>query len=194
MHNKIPKYYYFIDKLEKNDIKKLNQNIAVIYRNYNKKISLKKLKDFKDHLKKNKIKFFLANNIKLANQLDLDGAYIPSFNNKISTNYFQKKKKFLLIGSAHSLKEIMIKKKQGVNTIFVSPLFKTYKSSNCLDINKFNILTRNSKVNIIALGGINKFNLKKLSLIKIYGFASISFFKNIDKFFLRNLIIKNNIL
>ena len=88
----------------------------------------------------------------------------------------------------------MIKKKQGVNTIFVSPLFKTYKSSNCLDINKFNILTRNSKVNIIALGGINKFNLKKLSLIKIYGFASISFFKNIDKFFLRNLIIKNNIL
>ena len=77
MHNKIPRYYYFINKLNKNDIKKLNQNIAVIYRNYNKKISLKKLKDFKDHLKKNKIKFFLANNIKLANQLDLDGAYIP---------------------------------------------------------------------------------------------------------------------
>ena len=31
------------------------------------------------------------NNIKLANQLNLDGAYIPSFNNKISVNYFFKK-------------------------------------------------------------------------------------------------------
>ena len=93
MHNKIPKYYYFIDKLDKNDIKKLNQNIAIIYRNYNNKINLKKLKDFKNYLKKYKIKFFLANDIKLAVQLNLDGAYIPSFNNKISINSFSKKKK-----------------------------------------------------------------------------------------------------
>ena len=85
----------------------------------------------------------------------------------------------------------MIKEKQGVDTIFVSPLFKTYKTNYYLDINKFNILTRNSKLNIIALGGINKFNYKKLFLLKIYGFASISFFKNIDKFFLKGLIIKH---
>ena len=91
MHNKIPKYYYFIDKLDKNDIKKLNQNIAIIYRNYNNKINLKKLKDFKNYLKRKKIKFFLANNIKLAVQLNLDGAYIPSFNNKISINCFSKR-------------------------------------------------------------------------------------------------------
>ena len=124
-------------------------------------------------------------------QLNLDGAYIPSFNNKISINSFSKKKKFQLIGSAHSLNEIIIKKKQGVNTIFLSPLFKTYKTNYWLDIHKFNNLTRNSKLNIIALGGINKFNFKKLFLLNIYGFASISFFKNIDKFLLKSLIIKH---
>ena len=161
MHNKIPKYYYFIDKLDKNDIKKLNQNIAIIYRNYNNKINLKKLKDFKNYLNKKKIKFFLANNIKLAVQLNLDGAYIPSFNNKISINCFSKRKKFQLIGSAHSLKEIKIKEKQGVSAIFISPLFKTYKSNHYLDVNKFNLLAKNSKLNIIALGGINKSNFKK---------------------------------
>ena len=191
MHNKIPKYYYFIDKLDKNDIKKLNQNIAIIYRNYNNKINLKKLKDFKNYLKRKKIKFFLANNIKLAVQLNLDGAYIPSFNNKISINCFSKRKKFQLIGSAHSLKEIIIKEKQGVNTIFVSPLFKTYKTNYWLGIHKFNNLARNSKLKVIALGGINKFNFKKLFLLNIYGFASISFFKNIDKFLLKSLIIKH---
>jgi len=120
----------------------------------------------------------------------LDGAYIPSFNKKISKKYLYKKK-FQLIGSAHSLKEIKIKEKQGVSAIFISPLFKTYKSNHYLDVNKFNLLAKNSKLNIIALGGINKSNFKKLFILKIYGFASISFFKNIDKFFLKNLIIKH---
>ena len=34
------------------------------------------------------------------------------------------KKKFILIGSAHNLKEIRIKEKQKVNEIFLSSLFK----------------------------------------------------------------------
>ena len=38
MHKKLPKIYYFINKFDKNNIKKLNKNIALIYRNYNKKI------------------------------------------------------------------------------------------------------------------------------------------------------------
>ena len=191
MHNKYPKYYYFIDKFDKEDIKKLNKNIAVIYRNYNKKVNLKDLVKFKDFLKTKKIKFFIANNIRLSIQLNLDGAYIPAFNKKISINCFSKKKNFLLLGSAHSFKEIVIKEKQGVKIIFLSPLFKTYKSNNYLDVNKFNILTRKTRKTFVALGGINQLNFKKLFLLKIYGFASISFFKKIDKMTLNKLITKH---
>ena len=36
----------------------------------------------KKYCKKKGYKFFLSNNIKLAIKLDLDGAYIPSFNKR----------------------------------------------------------------------------------------------------------------
>jgi len=191
MHNKFPKYYYFIDKFNKDDIKKLNENIAVIYRNYKQKTNIKLIKKLKYLLKKKKIKFYLSNNIKLSIKLNLDGVYIPSFNNKMSFNFFPRKKKFQIIGSAHNIKEIKTKEKQGVKTIFLSPLFKTNKSSYYLNIYKFNLLAKKTNKNIIALGGINQFNYKKLFLLNIHGFASISFFKNIDKFNLNKIIIKH---
>ena len=39
MHTELPKVYYFINKFDKNNINKLNKNIALIYRNYNKKLN-----------------------------------------------------------------------------------------------------------------------------------------------------------
>ena len=90
----MPKYYYFIDKFEKDDIKNINKNIAIIYRNYTRKIDIKLIQNIKDILKKKKIKFFLANNIKLAIKLNLDGVYIPSFNKEFKINSYSKKKKF----------------------------------------------------------------------------------------------------
>ena len=64
MHKNLPKYYYFIDKFEKDDIKNINKNIAIIYRNYAKKIDVNLIKNIKNFLKKKQIKFFLANNVK----------------------------------------------------------------------------------------------------------------------------------
>ena len=71
------------------------------------------------------------------------------------------KKKFEVLGSAHNLKEVKIKEKQGCTTIFLSPLFKVNKSNYYLDVVKFNILANNTDRKIIALGGINFNNLRK---------------------------------
>ena len=57
------------------------------------------------------IKFYLANNVKLALKLKLDGAYIPSFNKDIKHLSYSFPKKFIIIGSAHNNKEIKIKTK-----------------------------------------------------------------------------------
>ena len=76
-----------------------------------------KIKKVCKYLKK---KFFLSNYVKLAIQLDLDGVYIPSFNKKININFYSKKKKFIILGSAHNIKEIRIKEKQNVSCIFLS--------------------------------------------------------------------------
>ena len=82
---------------------------------------------------------------------------------------------FILIGSAHSLKEIRIKEKQDVKEIFISSIFK--KNKNYLGIYRFNLLSNYSKKKIIALGGIGEQNLKLLKFSKSIGYAGISFFR-----------------
>ena len=190
MHKNLPKYFYFIDKFEKDHIKNINKNIAIIYRNYSKKIDINLIKNIKTQLKKKNIKFFLANNIKLAIKLNLDGVYIPSFNKELKINSYSKKRNFLVIGSAHNVKEIRIKEKQGTQIIFLSPLFKVNKMKNFLGIIKFNMLSKMTAKKSIALGGINKNNIRKLFLLNAYGFASISFFKNTDKLNVNRVITK----
>ena len=173
MHN--IRKYYFINKFDSNNIDKLKLNTGIIYRNYNSKSNLSTIIKLQHYCRKKGFKFFLSNDIKLALQLNLDGAYIPSFNNQTIHLSFSYKKKFLIIGSAHNNKEIKIKEKQGVDIIFLSSIFK--KNKNYLGINRFKLLSKLTNKKIIALGGISNFNLKKLKLTCCYGFAGISFFK-----------------
>ena len=169
--------YYFINKFDTNNINNQDKQTVIIYRNYSS--DLKNNEDLilkiKNYCKKKRIKFYLSNDIKIATKLDLDGAYIPSFNKNTNHLAYSLKKNFDLIGSAHNLKEIRIKEKQGVKKIFLSSLFK--KNKNFLGINKFKILSNLTKKKVIALGGISAKNLKKLRLLKQSGFAGISYFE-----------------
>lgn len=179
MHDLIPKYYYFIDKLDIEEIKNLNKKIAIIYRNYQNKPKNNEIKEFHNFCKKNQIKFLISNYLDIALKLNLDGFYIPSFNKTI---YLKKKifsKNFLLVGSAHNVREIKIKENQRVKLIFLSPIFKTKKNNNFLNIIKFNNLSQISKKPIIALGGINTKNVKKLKMTRSFGFSGISHIQKI---------------
>ena len=108
-------------------------------------------------------------------KLNLDGAYIPSFNKDKKHLSFSYKKNFLIIGSAHNNKEIKIKESQRVKVLLLSSLFK--KNKNYLGFNKFKLLSQLSNKKIIALGGISSKNLKKLRMLNCFGFAGISYFE-----------------
>ena len=175
MHNFNLKKYYFINQFKKNNIDNLDNNTALIFRNYKKRNHLKEIIKIKNYCKNKGIKFFLSNNIKLSIKLNLNGAYIPSYNKSFKHLSYLFKKEFELIGSAHNLKEIRIKELQQVKSIFLSSVFK--KNKNYLGINKFKIKTKLTKRKIIALGGVSKENLKKLKLLKCEGFSGISYFE-----------------
>ena len=85
------------------------------------------------------------------------------------------KKNFKIVGSAHNLKEIRIKENQKVRKIFLSSLFK--KNKNFLGINKFKLISKLTKKDIIILGGVSKNNIRKLSILNHSGFAGISYFE-----------------
>ena len=67
---------------------------------------------------------------------------------------------------------------------------KSKKTLNCannnqkrtyLGMERFKILKNQTKLKIIALGGLNQNNIKKLKLLNVFGFAAISFFKEVKK-------------
>ena len=112
-------------------------------------------------------------------KLNLDGAYIPSFNNEYSHLSYAMKRGFTIMGSAHNLKEIRVKERQKVSRIFISSIFKDNK--NYLGLNRFKLISNLSKIQIIALGGISKSNLKLVKLTKSTGIAGISYFESKKK-------------
>ena len=184
MHKYLPNLYAFIDQYDHNIFKNNITNLGVIYRNYHSKNREKELFKISKACKKKRYKLYVSNSIKLALKAKADGLYIPSFNK--------------ILGSAHNQKEIYEKIQQNCKIIFISPIFYVKKTIAYLDIHRFNYLSQHRKVNFVALGGINKKNIKKLNILSnIKGFGGISFFKKKPAFkrpvFLKNKIPLNNL-
>ena len=175
MHNNLPKQYYFIEKFDKKILENQSVKTAIVYRNYSKKINKIEILKLRNFCNKKKLKLFLSNNFKLALKLKLNGAYIPSFNKSFYHLNYNLKKDFIILGSAHNLREIRIKELQKVDAIFLSSIFK--KNNNYLGLFKFLNLIYFSKKEFVALGGISQKNKKILNMIKLWGFAGISYFK-----------------
>ena len=135
----------FIEEFNREEIQKLSRKIVLIYRNYNRNYNLNLIKKIKYFCLKRNRKFYISNDLKLALNLSLDGLYIPSFNKSLDNLKYTRKKNFLILGSAHNNSEIKTKEKQGVEIIFLSPLFKTKNYKRGLNVIKFNILSKNSK-------------------------------------------------
>ena len=169
--------YYFIDKFDRDEILSLDKKINIIYRNY-KEINLDPvIKQIKEVCDKTNRKFYIANSLRTALKFNLDGLYLPAFNNKLNYKNISSKKNFKIIGSAHDYKEVKTKENQGCKEIFITPIFYNPKNKTYLDIIRFNYLNLTTKIKSIALGGINEENLKKLKCTKVIGFAGISWIK-----------------
>ena len=164
------KYYIFINELNetiKKNIKKLkNINVIINFKITNNTF-INKATEIIKFCRKNTIPFYLVDNVNIAKKLGANGIYITSNNKKINI-CTSKHPKFNLIGSAHNQMEYFIKYQQGCETIMLSPIFYNIKYS----INKilrpirFNLIAKNWKGNLCALGGLTGRNIKKVQITK----------------------------
>ena len=178
MHkNKLPKYFLYVDKYQKNILENNITNLGIIYRNYSRKQNENDIYKLRSYCNKKKFKFYISNNLKLAVKFKSDGIYLPSFNKRMILNKQSISKNFKIIGSAHNQIEIKKKLEQGCEAIFLSPLFKIKNNKKYLGVCKFNLLTLKYKKKFIALGGIRQQNINILKMLNIYGMAGISYFK-----------------
>ncbi len=170
------KYFLIIENIKDIDLKNIKKRdkFFIIYRNNNKIDKLRDLLSFRRNCKAKAIKFYVSNDINLAILLKSDGIYLSSHNKNLRfLNY--KKLNFRIIGSAHNLREISDKVKQGCDTILLSKLFLVDydKKSSFLGVIKFNFFSKISN-KLIPLGGIKTNNLNQLNNTFGEGFALLS--------------------
>ncbi len=178
MFLKKKKYFFIIESIKDIELKHIKNfgKFSIIYRN-NIEESIDKLKEFRFSCKLKKIPFFVANNIKLLKILKADGLYVSAYNRNLNLNYLNKCYK--IIGSAHNVKEVNIKKKQNCSHIFLSRIFETsYPHKNgYLGVVKFNLFSKLIKTKLVPLGGIKLNNLLKLKDINCEAIAMSSLIK-----------------
>ena len=177
MHAFKKKYYFLIQSIKDIDLSiiKKYKKIIIIYRNFGVKDKKSELIKFRMKCKLRLIKFFVANNIYLANLLKADGLYVSAHNKSLRfLNY--KKNNFEIIGSAHNFKEIELKKRQGCKKILLSRLFLVdyKKRKKTLGIIKFNRYSLDIPNTLIPLGGIKISNLNKIKCVNSEGIALLS--------------------
>ena len=114
MHNKYLKQYCFINKFNISQLSQIDNDVGIIFRNYDNGKNLDTIKRLKQYCRKYGKKLFLSNDIKLAIRLNLNGAYIPSFNKNIIHRSYLLKKNFEILGSAHNINEINL---NGIRTL-----------------------------------------------------------------------------
>ncbi len=173
------KYFFIIESIKDIELKNIKNfgKYSVIYRN-NAHEHIDKLKKFRSNCKTQKIPFFVANNINLMNRLKADGLFISAHNKRLNLKNIRRNN-LKIIGAAHNIKEINLKKLQGCSNIFLSRLFKTsYKNKkDYLGVIKFNLIAKSVKTSLTPLGGINLYNLNKLKIVKCETVALSSLIK-----------------
>jgi thiamine monophosphate synthase len=171
------KYFYFIENFNLKELEKIkkNQNLHIIYY-YTKDSNFKDILLLESYSKKNRIKFYISNYSNKFSNIKINGIHIPSANKK---KVFNLKNSFEIIGTAHNQMEFYIKKNQGCNIVFLSPVFKTqkYSDNKILGINRFKLMCKHWTIPILALGGIKEKNYNNLGNLKVQGVGSASYFK-----------------
>ncbi len=170
------KYFFIIKSIKDINLKiiKKHNKFIIIYRYEKKPENIEDLLRFRKNCKLKTIKFYVANDLNLATFLKSDGIYLSSYNKSFKF-LSSKRNNFKIIGSAHNLNEISIKKKQGCNIIIFSKLFLVDydKKAKFIGILKFNYLLKTFKY-LVPLGGINSNNLNNLKNVNSLGFAMFS--------------------
>jgi thiamine monophosphate synthase len=171
------KYFLIIESIKDIEIKNLKKcyKFLIIYRNLVSKENLAEIIRFRKLCKLKSIEFYVANNIKLATYLKSDGIYLSSFIRNFKALHL-KNLNYKIIGSAHNVNEINLKKKQGCDYILFSKLFMVdyQKKAPHLGLIKFNKFVNSISKKLIPLGGIKISNLNYMKNIKSEGFALLS--------------------
>lgn len=159
---------YFAKKF---NLKKKNydfRNNRIVIDNKETNLSTVQLRYISDICKVNKVKLYIRDDFKLAIKIKANGIFLSANNRRCLINSFFNKKNFEVLGSAHNQIDYLFKLAQNCSLITLSPIFfnPKYSKNKILNVIKFNLIAKEWKINIAALGGITLKNIKQIKLTK----------------------------
>ena len=159
---------YFAKKF---NLKKKNYNFRnnrIVIDNKETNLSTDQLRYISNICRVNKVKLYIRDDFKLAIKIKANGIFLSANNRRRLINSFFNKKNFEVLGSAHNQIDYLFKLGQNCSLITLSPIFfnPKYSKNKILKVIKFNLIAKEWKINIAALGGITLKNIKQIKLTK----------------------------
>lgn len=170
--------YIFLDKINSElslKIKKIKKVSIIYYTDNFELFNENNCKLIRKFCKKINVPFYIINSLKNAVKYKAAGIYITAENRRIILN---KSNKLIIIGSVHNNLDYYFKTIQNCTLVMLSPLFynKKYSRNKILGSNKFRLISKNWKIDLCPLGGINNSNLNRIKLLRISNIAHRSMF------------------
>lgn len=137
---------------------------------------VKTAKEIKSITDKYKVPFIINDNVDVAVAVDADGVHIGQSDEEIKTAR-EKLSAYKIIGvSAHSVQEAIKAQQNGADYIGVGAVFNTTTKTdaNIVSLEVLKDICNTIKIPVVAIGGISKDNIIKLSGSGVDGVAVIS--------------------
>jgi thiamine-phosphate pyrophosphorylase len=161
-------------------IKRLPKGAGVIFRYYQAPNRKEIARALAPLCRKLQIKFLIAEDWRLATEINADGVHLPEHALRSWRGGGNKRngKRFLITSAAHSQSSLWDAGRAGVDAVLVSPVFPTVSHPNKmpLGITQFSNMCRISPVPVYALGGVTQNNLTRLKNSGCVGVAGIGLF------------------
>lgn len=123
-----------------------------------------------------RIKFLLAGDWRMALRLRADGVHLPEYLAHRAAAIRAVNPNAIITAAAHGEAAMHRARRHGANAIFLSPLFATqsHPTARPLGVVRFARLAQQSRIPVIALGGINAANTRRLKGTRTAGVAGVS--------------------
>ncbi len=163
-----------------------NKNgVVFFYDENNVDMFLQKIKPYINWCQQKRIKFIIPFSFIFAYMSSAFGVLLDSKCKKQNNNRNVKKlkEKFFIVSKIHNLKEAIVAK-NAADIIFISPVFRTLSFPEKKPLSNHNFISlcfSFEKKVIFALGGVNKKKFAYIRNTNLYGFGSISSFKEKDE-------------
>ena len=162
-------------------IDRLPKTAGLIFRHYDMPNRHHLAKSVIRACQKRDILCFIAGDIKLSAHLKADGVHLPEHQLRrpnYGLSHF-KQAGGLVTAATHSLAAGLLAQKQGVDGVFLSPVFptKSHVGAPHIGLIRFARVARNLKIPVFALGGIDVLQKPLLKNAGAYGLGGISLFE-----------------